>query len=237
MFYCKNGQMPKFVLFVIKGVHMSKNEKLKSDTRTIASAARHPNRQVQRTCSWIFEALLLLMDEKLYDKITVSDIIEKAGIARQTFYRNFKDKDEVVVRYFTGIFNSELLSVENINEENKHENIILTFNIKYMINHRSNINKLLTIAGIEDLFTDSFKEWHKTLFSQKKNKLNKESQLAYWYKIHYQITGIIIVVMDWFKNDMPLPVNTLLKLLNFYTVDTKILYANVPNIKIKIIEN
>ncbi|MCL2266839.1 MAG: hypothetical protein FWC17_03635, partial [Treponema sp.] len=70
----------------------------------------------------------------------------------------------------------------------------------------------------------------------KKNKLNKEAQLAYWYKINYQITGIIIVIMDWFKNDMPLSVNNLIKLLNFYTVDTGILYSNVPNIKINIIE-
>jgi len=194
------------------------------------------NRQVQRTCSWIFEALLILMDEKPFGSITVTDIIEKAGIARQTFYRNFKDKNEVIIKYFTNIFNSELLTVENINEKDKKDNIILTFNIKYMINHRNNIKKLLTIAGIEDLFTDSFKEWHNMLFNQKKNKLNKEAQLAYWYKINYQITGIIIVIMDWFKNDMPLSVNNLIKLLNFYTVDTGILYSNVPNIKINIIE-
>ncbi|MCL2186406.1 MAG: TetR/AcrR family transcriptional regulator [Treponema sp.] len=208
---------------------MSKNEK--------SSDERLPNRQVQRTCSWIFEALLLLMDEKPYDKITVTDIIEKAGIARQTFYRNFKDKNEVIVKYFTNIFNSELLTIENINKKDKQENIILTFNIKYMINHRANIKKLLTIVGIKDLFTDSFTEWHNMLFNQKKNKLNKEAQLVYWYKIHYQITGIIIVIMDWFKNDMPLPVSNLVRLLNFYTVDTKTIFSNVPNIKIKIIDN
>ena len=194
------------------------------------------NRQVQRTCSWILEALLLLMNEKPYEKITVSDIIEKAGIARQTFYRNFKDKNEVIIKYFTKIFNSELLTVENINEKDKQENIILTFNIKYMVNHRNDIKKLLTIAGIEDLFTDSFKEWHNMLFNKKKNKLNKEAQLVYWYKINYQITGIILVIMDWFKNDMPLPINNLAKILNFYTVDTGILYSNIPNIKIDIIE-
>jgi len=194
------------------------------------------SRQVQRTCSWILEAILLLMDEKPYDKITVSDIIEKAGIARQTFYRNYKDKNEAVVQYFANIFNSELLSVENINEKDKLDNIVLTFNIKYMVNHRVNLKKLLTIAGIEDFFTDRFIEWNKMLFDQKKNKLNKEAQLVYRYKLQYQITGIIIVIMDWFKNDMPSSIDNLVKLLNFFTVDTKILNANVPNIKIKIID-
>jgi len=226
IFYCKNGQMIKFVFFATKEVIMSNDEK----------STNRKSRQVQRTCSWILEAILLLMDEKPYDKITVSDIIEKAGIARQTFYRNYKDKNEAVVQYFANIFNSELLSVENINEKDKLDNIVLTFNIKYMVNHRVNLKKLLTIAGIEDFFTDRFIEWNKMLFDQKKNKLNKEAQLVYRYKLQYQITGIIIVIMDWFKNDMPSSIDNLVKLLNFFTVDTKILNANVPNIKIKIID-
>jgi hypothetical protein len=203
---------------------MSKNEKL-------------PNRQVQRTCSWILEAILLLMEQKPYEKITVSDIVDKAGIARQTFYRNFKDKDEVIVKYFANIFNSELLSLESTSEKDKKDNIVLTFNIKYMVTHQKSLKKLLTIVGIKELFTDSFNEWQNLLFSQRKNKLNKEAQLAYQYKIYYQITGIIIVIMEWFINDMPIPVNNLVKLLNFFTVDTSTFYTNVPNIKIKIIDS
>jgi hypothetical protein len=203
---------------------MSKSEKL-------------PNRQVQRTCSWILEAILLLMDEKSYEKISVSDIVNKAGIARQTFYRNFKDKDEVVIQYFSNIFNSELLSVENISEKDKLDKIVLTFNVKYMVHHKTSLKKLLTIVGIENLFANSFNEWQNLLINQKKNKLNKEAQLAYKYKIYYQITGIVIVIMDWFKNDMPTPVDNLVKILNFFTVDTKKLYTNIPNIEIKIIEN
>ena len=195
-----------------------------------------PNRQVQRTCSWILEAILLLMNEKPYDKITVSDIVKKAGIARQTFYRNYKDKDEVIVQYFANIFNSELLNLENTSIKDKQDNMVLTFNIKYMVTHRANLKKLLTIVRIEDLFTDSFNEWQNLLFNQRKNKLNKEVQLVYQYKIYYQITGIIIVIMEWFRNDMPIPIDNLVKLLNFFTVDTKPLYTNIPNIKIKIIE-
>ncbi|MDR0442105.1 MAG: TetR/AcrR family transcriptional regulator [Treponema sp.] len=202
----------------------------------MSNDSRLPNRQVQRTCSWILEAILLLIDEKPYDKITVSDIINKAGIARQTFYRNYKDKDEVVMRYFSNIFNNEMLIVESNSEKDKPDNIILTFNIKYMVNHRTNLKKLLTIVGIENLFADSFSEWQNLLISQKKNKLTREAQIAYRYKIFYQITGILIVIMDWFKNDMPVSIDNLMKLLNFYTVDTKSLYTNVPNIKIKLID-
>jgi hypothetical protein len=198
---------------------------------------KRPNRQVQRTCSWILEAIMLLMDEKPYDKITVSDITEKAGIVRQTFYSNFKNKDEVIVRYFSNIFSSELLTVENTGGRGNHDNIVLTFNIKYMVNHRANLKKVLTIVGIESLFTESFNEWQNLLISQKKNKLHKEAHIAYRYKIQYQITGIIIVIMDWFKNDMPVPAGNLVKLLNYFTVDSKSLYTNIPSIKIRIIDS
>ena len=193
------------------------------------------NRQVERTCSWILEAVLILMDEKPYSKITVSDITEKAGIARQTFYRNYKDKDEVIIKYFSNIFKSEMLEVENISDKNKQDMIVLTFNIKYMIEHKSNLMKMLSIVGIEDIFTGSFTEWQNFLFNQKKSKLNPQARLVYRYKLFYQITGILIVIMDWFKNNMPTPVSDLVKLLNHFTVDTKAHHVNIPNIKIRII--
>ena len=199
------------------------------------NAEKKPNRQVQRTCSWILEATLLLMDAKPYDKITVSDIVEKAGIARQTFYRNYKDKDEVVIQYFSNMFMSELLSFENIEDNNKHD-IVLTFNIVYMVEHRTNLVKMLSIVGIENLFADKFNFWFTSLIIQSKIKLNKEQQIVYRYKIYYQIIGILMVVMDWFKNNMPVSVDNLLKLLNLFTVDTKQYYKNVPNIIIKIID-
>ena len=200
------------------------------------SKEKAPNRQVQRTCSWILEAVLLLIDEKPYNNITVSDITKRAGIARQTFYRNYKDKDEVIIQYFKNIFNSELINVENINEKNKSENILLTFNIKYMIKHQKNLKKIMkSVAGIENLFMDRFNDWQDMLIKQGKKKLNPETLIIYRYKIYYQITGIIRILLDWFKNDMPLQIDDLVTVLNYFTIDTKTHYENVPNIKIKII--
>ena len=200
------------------------------------SKEKAPNRQVQRTCSWILEAILLLIDEKPYESITVSDITNKAGIARQTFYRNYKDKDEVIIQYFKNIFNSELITVENINDKNKYENILLTFNIKYMMKHSKNLKKLMhAIGGIEYLFMDRFNVWQEMLIKQGKKKFNADTLIVYRYKIYYQITGILRILLDWFKNDMPMPINDLVKLLNYFTIDTKTQYKNVPNINIKII--
>jgi AcrR family transcriptional regulator len=71
------------------------------------------NKKTQLTRSWIFESLMLLIDQKPYEKITVSDISKKAGIARQTFYRSYADKNALLLEYFAGMINTDLLETEN----------------------------------------------------------------------------------------------------------------------------
>ena len=53
------------------------------------------------TRHYIVEALFKLMSEYEYGKISVTDIAEKSGVGRATFYRYFKNKEEVIEFYFT----------------------------------------------------------------------------------------------------------------------------------------
>lgn len=45
----------------------------------------------------ITDTLLSLMHEKPFAKITISEIIEKAGVARASFYRNYESKEDVLM--------------------------------------------------------------------------------------------------------------------------------------------
>ena len=49
---------------------------------------------------YIVQALFKLMSEYAFDRISVTDIAEKAGVGRATFYRYFKRKEDVIVYYF-----------------------------------------------------------------------------------------------------------------------------------------
>jgi arsenate reductase-like glutaredoxin family protein len=106
-----------------------------------------------------------------------------------------------------------------------------------MVKERVNLKRILSASGIENLLSDRFKEWQDLLTNQSKIKLSSDMMFIYRYKIYYQITGILGAIMDWFKNDMPISIDELIKLLNYLTVDTKTLYANVPNITIKILDS
>lgn len=48
------------------------------------------------TLECIRTALLYLMAQKSYDKITITDIINRSGVSRAAFYRNYSSKEDVL---------------------------------------------------------------------------------------------------------------------------------------------
>lgn len=54
------------------------------------------DRRVVRTRTLLREALAALVREKAYEKITVTDILERANVGRSTFYMHYRDKDELL---------------------------------------------------------------------------------------------------------------------------------------------
>lgn len=56
--------------------------------------------KIRLTREYIATALILLLEEKSYDSISITDISDKAGVSRMTYYRNYNDKDDILVDYF-----------------------------------------------------------------------------------------------------------------------------------------
>jgi len=184
------------------------------------------NRQVQRTKLWIFEALMLLMDEKPYDKITVSDIADKAGVARPTFYRNFDDKDEVVLEYLNNSFSTE--------KDDKLNNIILVFDDKYLVKHQKNLKKILDTVSIENRIYHDLQKYTQSLIEKYKKQLSMEEYLICRYKINYQITGSLRIFFDWFINNMPMPVENVVSMLNAMNIPKTVQYRNIPGVVVRL---
>ena len=56
---------------------------------------------LDKTRNRFIDSLKQLMEKKPLDKITVKEIVETSGMTRQTFYRNFKDKYDLVNWHFS----------------------------------------------------------------------------------------------------------------------------------------
>lgn len=61
------------------------------------------DRRVRRTRELLRGALLSLIQDKGYDRITVQDILERADIGRSTFYAHYRDKDDLLHSGFDDI--------------------------------------------------------------------------------------------------------------------------------------
>ena len=51
---------------------------------------------IQRTLALLHEALGSLIREKPYDRISVTETLDRAKVSRSTFYIHFRDKDELL---------------------------------------------------------------------------------------------------------------------------------------------
>jgi hypothetical protein len=173
------------------------------------------------------------MDEKALEKITVSDITKKAGIARQTFYRNFTGIYDIIGQFLNDTFNMEFLQIESSDVK---KNVILTFNYKYLVRHHKNLNKILSCINIDNIFAEKIKEWRDTIIECYNGKLTPNEYLIWRYKVYYQINGCIQVFGDWFKNNMPIPVKEIIFILNSLAIPKKVQYTNIPNIIVRINE-
>ncbi|MBR5947774.1 MAG: TetR/AcrR family transcriptional regulator [Clostridia bacterium] len=68
------------------------------------------------------EALLLLMQQKPLAEITISELCEKAGVSRISFYRNFASADDILIQHLTACTNNWWKSYSRRTEEDFYRN-------------------------------------------------------------------------------------------------------------------
>ncbi|MAT44316.1 MAG: hypothetical protein CL609_18445 [Anaerolineaceae bacterium] len=68
--------------------------------------------RVRRTRKWLQEALLSLMLTKPFSKISIAEITDQANVSRPTFYLHYKTKEELLIAYLDGIYESFMDDME-----------------------------------------------------------------------------------------------------------------------------
>jgi AcrR family transcriptional regulator len=175
------------------------------------------------------------MDKKSYEKITVSDIAKKAGIARQTFYRNYTDKNDVLFEFFRNMLSADLLKIENV-IKGEPDTIVLLFDYSYMHTQRERVKKILTCCNFETRIRRNLQQVLLHIIETFKDNLSSEDFVIFHHKLIYQLAGCFYVFFDWFINDSPTPVEHLVSMLNVINFPKTTQYHNIPNIMIRISE-
>ena len=107
---------------------------------------------------YITESLLSLIKTSTLDKITITDIIKKAGVSRVSFYRNFTSKEDILNKYLTNVtdkfIESSNISFKNDNLETYF--ITLFTHLEKYKDFTYNLYKYNCLYLIEDQFRRIF---------------------------------------------------------------------------------
>lgn len=149
-------------------------------------------------------ALFILSKRKPYETITVTDIINKSGVSRSAFYRNYKSKEDVLFDVLDTLL-KELSTTINKNLEHNLRAVIS------MVNENYDSLKILIDAG---------KEYHILDILDKRVSYGEDRYEAYiWNGLVYTI--IIDMLKNRFNHDEDNMVFGIMKALR--TVSDRIL--------------
>ncbi|MGX7109442.1 TetR/AcrR family transcriptional regulator [Facklamia miroungae] len=152
------------------------------------------NKQKERSSLWIIEALFLLMKNKPFHEITITEITEKAGISRLTYYRNFNSKEDIILRYYDIMFEDFLLMFDNINKEelDLKKLIIMSFD-RFEENHDQAL--LLIRDDLTHLLLAPFSNY----ITRALEKINIPSSLNY-FQLKFIEGGLFYTLFNWTKD-------------------------------------
>ena len=142
----------------------------------------------------IVQALFELMKQKSFSDITVTNIIEKAGVARASYYRNFYSKETVLRDYVYEIIqNYKKTFTDSQSGKMTYDNLCRLFNY---ISKYSDILKTLFNSGLSGLFLDSL-----NLYFQETRCGNLSGNVNIWAL--YAYSGALANIIDkWIESDM-----------------------------------
>ena len=141
----------------------------------------------------IVQSLFLLMRQKPFSDITVTNIIEKAGVARASYYRNFYSKEAILRDYVYEIIQNCKKEIPYSSGRLTYENLCLLFNY---IAHYSELLKTLFHSGLSGLFLDSL-----NLYFQETRGEVLQGNFNIWTLYAYS-GALFNIINKWIEEDM-----------------------------------
>ncbi|GAA0319910.1 TetR/AcrR family transcriptional regulator [Oceanobacillus sp. FSL W7-1293] len=187
------------------------------------------DRRVRRTKKLLKHALLELMQQKHYEQITVTDIVDYADYNRATFYRHYNQKADLVKEIITAQTNGLIQAFRVPYKKNNYIHLnalapseIVIFNHILENKHFYGLWKEFeAIPGFYETFLESITEFFKqdiNLITPYHDGLNNNMYTSFY------AYGILGIILDWIKNDFEQSpdymANQLCKIINYYPAES-----------------
>lgn len=158
----------------------------------------YSNKETNRlTREAICTALILLMKEQSFDKISITDIVRRAGVSRTAYYSNYSSKQEILHDLVDSLIfevNQKLLPYtdERTGKAKQPKNFIKTmFEILY---HQQEIYKILYHAHFNHIILERLND---SMLSHLKDRSDENK-----YRIYFNAGALYNVFSKWIQSDM-----------------------------------
>jgi AcrR family transcriptional regulator len=146
----------------------------------------------------IFTALMILMEQKNFKEISITELTKRAGVSRMAFYRNYNQMENIITLYLMEYLEDYSKQLLNKKKFNNYESALLYFSCfrkqeKLLFNLiHSNLTNLIFESSVEYFHTFS-----KNIVCEKPCSSEKQR-----YHAEFIVGGLYKVLIEWAKNGM-----------------------------------
>jgi len=172
----------------------------------------HPqtDRRVMRTRQSLRNALIELMLEKPYEKITIQEIIDRANVGRATFYNHYQDKDDLLLRGVVELAqNQEDLDSDQSGKERLHIEPLNTLETAGMFRHSQQNKRIHQVLFKRNRENVILQEISAVLYARVEEQLLQLKDPAFDHAVplpilaHFISGGLWSLINWWHENDFP----------------------------------
>lgn len=169
------------------------------------------DRRVRRTHKSLVDALMAESLEKGYDRVSIRDITERADIAYSTFFRHYRDKDDLLLAMLGSVLETlRDLILHNPDASPESAGRILFSHVQ---EHARFYRVLFSSRGTSSVMWRFQRMVEDDVLKMYVERFEiKGSAVPLELVVHHLIAAIVAMVTWWLERDMPYPVERMAQL-------------------------
>ena len=157
------------------------------------------------------QALLKIMEVYEYKDITVTQIVQEASLSRNTFYRLFKDKDEILRMLFEDLFDQFFEQVKKQKIESFWNVMQLYFD--FWLEKKDLLLLLQKNHLLQRMLEQTYDKSSQVFQFVHANDKGNEASLPLSYLLAFSVGGMHNMLIKWVECGMEIPAKQLIEKL------------------------
>ncbi|MCO4328508.1 TetR/AcrR family transcriptional regulator [Staphylococcus hyicus] len=170
--------------------------------------------RIAKTKHDIEQAMFQLLQEKSYDKITVKDLCNQAGISLATFYNQYNDKNDFIKKYRMGVIKKITRTIVN---DDRTNHVTLLQKLLVLITQQDELFfMLISMNGspeVQETFKTMIRENAKKNIVKYLNIQFRTEQELHYFTV-FMSNAIFGVIQEWVRSGRQESVTELVSIIN-----------------------